>query len=105
MESLIRENIEKKSIKRKWTDREYLVQDHADVAHKYVKMYCDTKQLPELSFGGPHAKPNGSRVLRKHYHLRFDTKLGNGICVIICIPCAYVACTLIIDKPWISVIP
>ena len=32
----------KNDIKRKWTDREYHVQDNADVAHKYVKMYCDT---------------------------------------------------------------
>ena len=30
--------------KRKWIDREYHVQDNADVAHKYVKMYCDTNQ-------------------------------------------------------------
>ena len=28
--------------KRKWTDREYLVQDNDDVAQKYVKMYCNT---------------------------------------------------------------
>ena len=26
----------------KWTDREYHVHDNADVAHKDVKMYCDT---------------------------------------------------------------
>ena len=32
----------KRSSKRKWTDREYHVQDNADVAHKYAKMYCDT---------------------------------------------------------------
>ena len=25
-----------------WTDREYHVQDNADIAHKYVKIYCDT---------------------------------------------------------------
>ena len=30
----------KMSSKRKWTDREYHVQDNADVSHKDVKMYC-----------------------------------------------------------------
>ena len=42
----------KRSSKRKWTDREYHVQDNADVAHKYVKMYCGTNQLPTLPFFG-----------------------------------------------------
>ena len=28
--------------KRKWTDREYHVQDNADVAHIYVKIYFNT---------------------------------------------------------------
>ena len=27
---------------RKWTEREYHVQDNADVEHKDVKMYCHT---------------------------------------------------------------
>ena len=27
--------------KRKWTDREYHVQDNAYVVQKYMKMYCD----------------------------------------------------------------
>ena len=44
--------------KRKWIDREYHVQDNADVAHKYVKMYCDTNQFSELPFCGPHPKPH-----------------------------------------------
>ena len=34
------------SSKIKWTDIEYHVQDNADVAHKDVKMYCDTNQFP-----------------------------------------------------------
>ena len=34
----------KRASKRKWTDREYHVQDNADVAQKDVNMYCDTKQ-------------------------------------------------------------
>ena len=31
----------KRASKRKWTDREYHVQDNADIARKYVKIYCD----------------------------------------------------------------
>ena len=38
------------SSKRKCTDREYYVQDNADVSHKDVKIYCDTNQFPALSF-------------------------------------------------------
>ena len=45
-----------------------------------MKMYCNTNQFPILTFCGPHPKPNGARGLSKHHHLRFDTKLGNGIC-------------------------
>ena len=40
--------------------------------------------------------------LSTNYHLRFDIKLGMGICVIFLIPCASVTCTYMIDKPWIS---
>ena len=36
----------KRGSKRKWIDREYHVQDNADVAQKYVKMYFDTNQFP-----------------------------------------------------------
>ena len=32
----------KRAIKIKWTDVEYHVQDDADVAPKYVRIYCDT---------------------------------------------------------------
>ena len=35
-------------MERKWTNRQYHVQDNADVEHKYVKMYCNTNQFPEL---------------------------------------------------------
>ena len=34
--------------------------------------------------------------------MRFDTKLGNGICAILCIPCACDKCTSMLDKPWIT---
>ena len=69
--------------KRKCTDREYHVQDNADVSHKDVKMYCDTNQLPALPFCGPYPKPHGTKGLSKHYYLRFGPKLGHGICAII----------------------
>ena len=75
------------SSKRKQTNREYHVQDNADVAHKNLKMYCDTNQLPALPFGGPHPKPHGERGLSKHANSRFDPKLGHEICAILCIPC------------------
>ena len=95
----------KRFMKRKWTDRQYHVQDNSGVAHQDVRMYCNTNQFPSLSFCGPHSKTHGVRGFSKHYHLRFDPKLGSGICAIFRIPCACVACTSMIDKPWISGIP
>ena len=73
------------SNKRKWTDREYHVQDNADVAHKNVKIYCSTNKFPELPFFVPHSEPHGTRGLSKNYHFHFDPKLGNGVCAIYCI--------------------
>ena len=61
----------KRYMNRKWTEREYHVQDNADVENKDVKMYCNTNQFPTLQFCGPHSKPHGARGLGKHYHLRF----------------------------------
>ena len=87
----------KRDSKRKWTNREYHVQDNADVSHKDVKIYFDTNQLPELPFCGSYPKPHGARGLSKHYHLCFDPKLGHGICVIRHILCACVACTSMLD--------
>ena len=72
------------------------------IAHQYVKMFCNTEQLPALPFCVPHSKPHGARGLNKHYHLSFYPKLGNDVCSIISIPCACVACTSMLDKPWIS---
>ena len=65
-------------------------------------MYCDTNQFPTSSFCGSYPKPHGARGLGKHYYLRFDPQLGYGICEIFRIPCACVACTSMLDKPWIS---
>ena len=86
-------------MERKWTYRQSHVQDNDDVLHQYVKMYCNTNQYPEFPFCGPHSKSHGAGELSKHYHLSFDTKLGNGVCEICCIPRACVACTSMIDKP------
>ena len=64
--------------------------DNPDVAHQYVRMYCNTNQVPALPFCGPHSKPHGARGLSKHYYLRFYPKLGNGVCAICRIPCCFV---------------
>ena len=89
----------------KWTEKQYHVQDNAAVELKDVKIYCNTNQFPELSFSGPNSKPHVTRGLIKHYHLRFNLKLGKGVCAIFRIPCVCVACTSMLDKPWISGIP
>ena len=88
-----------------WIDRQYHVQNNTDVAHKDLRMYCNTNKFPELTFFGPYSKPHGARGLINHSHLRFYPKLGMGICVIRHLPCDCVACTSMLDKPWISGIP
>ena len=65
-------------------------------------MYCDTNQFPTLTFCGPHIKTHGARGLSKHYHLRFDQKIGHGICAIRRITFTYVSYTSMLDQPWIS---
>ena len=92
-------------MERKRIDRQYHVQYNAAVAHKDLKMYCNTNQFPALPFCVPHSEPHGARGLSKHYHLRFDPKLGNFVCSILLIPYACVACTSILDKTWITGIP
>ena len=89
-------------MERKLTDRYYHVQINSDVAHKYVKIYCNRNQFPALPFCGPHSKTHGARGLIKNYHLRFDPKLGHGLYAIIRIPCACVAYISMLDKPCIS---
>ena len=89
-------------MERKWTERKYHVQDNAAVELKDVKMYCNTNQFPALPFCGPHSKPHGSRGLSKRYYLGFGPKLGMGVYAIHHIPCAFIACTSMLDKPWIS---
>ena len=67
-----------------------------------MKIYCNKNEFPTLPFCGPHSKPHGARGPSKHHHLRFDPKIGMGVCEIFCIPCACVACTPMLEKPWIS---
>ena len=78
-DSVIDQGKQKIFSERKWIVREYHVQDNADVVHKYVKMYCNTNQFPELPFCGPHYKTHGTRDLINHYHFHFDPKLGKGV--------------------------
>ena len=92
----------KKASKRKCIDRQYRLQDNSDVAHKDVKMYCDTNQFPALPFCGSRPKPHGARSLGKNYHIRFDPNIDHGICAILRIPYACVACTSMLGQPWIS---
>ena len=94
-----------KTMERKWTDIQYHVQYNADVEHQDVRMYCNKNQFSAVSFCGPNSKPHGARELSKHYHFRFDPKLGNCICAILRIPCPCVACTSMLYKPWIYGIP
>ena len=101
MVPLIKKN-KKRFMERKWTERKYHVQDDATVELKDVKMYCNKNQFPELLFSCPHSKPHGVIVLSKHYHLRFDPKLGMGVCAIRLIPCACVLCTSMLYRPLIS---
>ena len=82
MVPLVKENNNIQFVERKGTDIQYHVQDNAAVELKYVKMYCKKNQFQELSFSGPHSKPNGARELSKHYHLSFDPKLGMVVCAI-----------------------
>ena len=70
-----------------------------------MNIYCNKNQITALNVCSPYYKPHGARGLSKHYHLRFDPKLGMGKCEIRRIPCACVACTSMLDKPSISGIP
>ena len=88
-------------MKRKYTYRQYHVQDNFDVAHQDMRIYRNTNKFSELNFCGPHSKPHGTMGLSKHYHFRFDPKLSNGVCEICRITFACAAWTSMLDKPWI----
>ena len=76
-----------------------------DFEHQYVKIYCNTNQFPELQLYGLQKKPHGEWGLCKHYHLCFDTKLGNITFAIHCIPCACMKYTYTLDKPCTPSVP
>ena len=81
-------NYKKLVSKQNCTGREYHDHNDADIAHKDVKMFCNTNQFPSFPVYGPRTKPHGVRGLSKHYHMRFYPKLGHGICAIRRIPCS-----------------
>ena len=83
---------------RKWTDKQYHVQDNADVEQIDMRIYCNTNQFPVLPFCGSHSEPHGERGLSKNYHFCFDLKLGNDVCKIRRIRYACVACTSMLDN-------
>ena len=88
----------------RWTDRQYHVQYNANAAHQYVRIYCKN-QFSELPFCRSYSKLHGTSGLSKHYHSRFDPKLGNDIFEIFHITCSCVACTSMLYKPCIYGIP
>ena len=68
-------------------------------------IFFNKNQFPALPFCGPHSKPHGAKGLGKNCHLRFDPKIGNGVCALSHIPCACVARTSMLDKTCIYGIP
>ena len=90
--------------KRKWTEREYHVQDSKDIHHKSVKVSFASTKFTALTFFVPHEKSHGVRGLIKHYHLQLEPKLDNGKCAIKRIPCACNVCTNMSDKHWAIVV-
>ena len=92
-------------MERKWTYRQYHFQYNVDFAQKYVIMYYNKNRFRVLPFCGTHYKPHSARRLSKHYHLRFDPQIGNGVCAIFLITRDFVAYKSMLDKHWISGIP
>ena len=86
-------------------NRDYHVQHNKYVDHQDVKVYCATNQFPEMQFLGTRNKPHGVCRLGKHYHMRFDPKLGHVRCSIHRIPCACHPFTPRLNQPWDLGIP
>ena len=57
--------------------------------HPDVKIYCTKNHFTQFPPSPPQNKPHGAHGLGKHYHMRFNTKLGHVTCEIHCITCAY----------------
>ena len=62
---------------------------------------CASTQFQAFTFCVPHSKIHGLIGLIKHYHLQLDPESGHGTCAIRRIPCAYISCTNMLDKPWV----
>ena len=105
MELLIKVNKKKQGRKQKCKEWYYREKEDADVAHKYVQLFCDTNQFPSLNCFGPYTKPHVVRGLIKHYHMRFDQILRHIICAIHLIPCSCAEYTPMLEKPWIPGLP
>ena len=59
----------KRQRKLKLPEREYHVQEDADVAQKYVEMFCNKNQFPSFPFCVTHTKLHGVRGFRKNYYM------------------------------------
>ena len=105
MVSLIRSNTKKDSRKENLQTDSIMFRIILMLHTKMLECIVTQINTKKLPFCGPHYKPHGARWMSKHYHFRFGQKLGNSVCAIFLIPCACVACTSILDKPWISGIP
>ena len=90
----------KLSIKWKWTEQEYHVQEDNHMTHKVLKLLGAKTQFPLLQFCGTHEKPHGVQGLSKNCHILLDTKLGYVTCEIFQISCACSVCTSMLYKPW-----
>ena len=67
-------------------------------------MFCNTIFFPSLTFCGLHTKKHGVKGSSKHYHMRFNTKIGHVICEICRTTCACDECKYILDKSWINIL-
>ena len=93
----------KKRPRKKCTNREYYVQHNKDIDHQDVTMFSATNKFPEIKFVGPHNKPHGVRAVGKHFHIRFDPKLGYVTYAIHHTSIACTLCTLLLTKPGLKV--
>ena len=82
----------------KGTEKDYFLQYNDGLMNKGVKTFCDITQFLSLPFCGTCEKPYGVRDLRKHYHMRLDTKLGCITCSIRQIPYACYVYTYMLDN-------
>ena len=74
--------------KRKYNHGHYhFVETLRTVKHGGVKIFCKKNLGPNIDFKGRHPPPYGAQVTLRHYHCRFDPKLGKDMCSILHILC------------------